>query len=376
MNRAIPRVIMLGTALVCLIGFIFMPNFSIADTLSQGTEILLTFTGDCTLGGEDRLAAKDYSFQGYIGREGYGYPFEKVQQVFIQDDVTVINLEGVLYDYINNKVQKTYNFRGPTDYANIIKGASIELSFLGNNHTFDYGRQGYRSTVEALEEAGLDWFAVTDEGIKTWIYEKNGVKIGFTGANITYFNRFPDKLEKSISDLKQEGCAFIVGVMHGGQEYGPRQNKGIIRYAKFLVDQGAGLVVGHHPHVLHGIEVYQGANIIYSLGNFAFGGNAELRSYQTMLVQAKLCFDEEGRYLSQQLNLLPAHVSGNLEYNNYQPVLVEGDEAQVIIDLVASMSDVPLLPYAEGRGALQAPLERMEYKGDKNVQDSIKDPTE
>ncbi len=323
---------------------------------STGTEIVLSFTGDCTLGSEDRLMNKPYSLHAYIEQEGYGYPFEKVQSVFSNDDVTVINLENVFYDSMRNKIQKTYNFRGPTDFAQILKQGSIELSFLGNNHTYDYGYQGFRSTVKAIEEQGLDWIVTTDDVIKTWIYEKNGIKIGFTGAYISYFNRRPEKVKQSFEELRSAGCDFIVGVMHGGEEYGPRQNKGIIRFAKFLADQGAGLVVGHHPHVLHGMEIYNNSTILYSLGNFSFGGNAELRSFQTMIVQATLRFDEYSDFIEHQVNLLPAHTSGTLEYNNYQPVLVDGDEARAIIDLVSSMSEFTLEPYEEGVGAWQKPV--------------------
>ena len=363
MNESTSKGMSYCLAALCLLNILILPFAGLSEEAKAGTEILISFTGDCTLGGEDRLLNKDYSFQSYIAREGYGYPFDKVMEVFENDDLTVINLEGVLYDNMRNREEKTYNFRGPTDYAGIIKQSGIELSFLGNNHTFDYGIPGYRSTVNALESAGLAWFAVTDEGIKTWIYEKNGVKIGFTGANITYYARRPEMLKKSFEQLREAGCAFIVGVMHGGEEYGPRQNRSIERYARFLVDQGAGLVIGHHPHVLHGIEIYNGASIVYSLGNFAFGGNAKIRERRTMIAQAFLRFDEGGVYTQHQLNLLPAYVSGVEEYNNYQPVLAGGAEAQAIIDLVGTTSDMKLAPYAEGKGALQAPVSAREIPG-------------
>lgn len=349
-NRKLPALL----ALICLTGLLSYPVTALGEEAS--TEILLSFTGDCTLGGEERLLGRENSFHGYIAREGYAYPFAKVQEVFTADDVTVVNLEGVLYDCTENAARKRYLFRGPTDFANIIKASSIELSFLGNNHTFDYGLPGYRSTVAALEGAGLDWFAVTYEGIKTWIYEKNGVKIGFTGANITEFTRLRNELKESICQLQEAGCVFIIASVHGGQEYGPRQDAKIQRFARFFVDHGAGLVIGHHPHVLHGIEVYKGASIVYSLGNFAFGGNVEIRERRTMIAQAALRFDEEGKYLEHQLNLLPAYTSGTAEYNNFQPVLIGGEEAQAIIDLVGTMSDFSLEPFVEGTGAWQLPV--------------------
>lgn len=355
------------TCLVLCLIFSLFPGLGNTAALSQAaaprdrktmeeTEILLSFTGDCTLGSEDRLMKKPYSFHAYIEKEGYAYPFEKVQSIFENDDVTVINLENVFYDSTRNRVKKTYNFRGPTDFAQILTAGSVELSFLGNNHTYDYSYQGFRSTVSAIEEEGLAWLVTNDEVMKTWIYEKNGIKIGFAGCYITYFNNNRSKVAQSFQELKDRGADFIVGIMHGGEEYGPRQNKGIIRMARFFADQGAGLVVGHHPHVLHGMEIYNNTTIFYSLGNFSFGGNAQLRSFQTAVLQAVLRFDESGRYVEHQVNILPAHTSGTLEYNNYQPVLVGGKEAKDIIDLIGSMSEFVLEPYIPDIGAWQKPV--------------------
>ena len=332
-----------------VLALLFLSHYAAAE----GTDILLTFTGDCTLGSEERLRAKSYSFDSYILQHGYAYPFEKVQSLLAHDDVTVINLESVFYPFESNRVAKTYNFRGPLDFVNILSAGSVELAYLGNNHTGDYGRQGLDRTVEALEGAGRGWFGVPYPKPTAWIFEKDGVKIGFTGAYISQWSRDPQGLRDTFEYLKQQGCAFIAAVMHGGTEYAPRQDRSQERYARFLVDQGADLVVGHHPHVLQGVERLGNANIIYSLGNFSFGGNAQLRATQTMLAQVRVSFDKEGRYTGQQLNLIPAHPSGTLDYNNYQPVLVGGGEAQAIIDLVAAQSNYPLHPYQEGTGAIQ-----------------------
>ena len=275
--------------------------------------------------------------------------------MFANDDVTVINLEGVLYPFQNNKRTKTYNFRGPPEFAHILPQGSVELAFLGNNHTMDYGMPGYQSTVDAIESAGADWFGVTDHSVKTWIYEKNGVKVGFTGLNYTYWHREKGmaRVQESFEQLKEAGCDFIVAVMHAGSEYAKKQNWKQERLSKFLVEQGAGLVAGHHPHVLHGVEVYQHATILHSLGNFSFGGNAKLRVEESMIAQVTLHFDESGTYTGQQLNLLPAFPSSQLDYNDFQPVLARGDDARRILEGVSSVSPEPLAPYQEGIGALQ-----------------------
>ena len=340
------RWLVLGVLLALLLG--------LGSASAEGTKIILTFTGDCTLGSEEHLREKPYSFNSYIAEHGVGYPFDKVLPILQQDDVTVINFEGVLSDSARGRVEKTYNFRGPPHFVDILKAGSIELSYLGNNHIGDYGQQGYDSTIEIFEQAGHNWFATTEYGAKTWVFEKNGIKVGFAGCYISYWVKNPQQVRESFDELKAQNCDFIVGVMHGGAEYSPRHDRSQQRLATFMVDNGAGLVVGHHPHVLHGVEVMGDATVVYSLGNFAFGGNKDLRSTQTMLAQFTLSFDAEGRYLGQRLNLLPAHPSGTLTHNNYQPMLVSGKSADSIIKLVRRISPLEILDYKEGIGALQA----------------------
>lgn len=122
--------------LICLV----LPN---AQAAEEGTDILLSFTGDCTLGSEERTRWQPTSFDSYIEQHGYAYPFAKVQSVLAQDDVTVINLENVFYQFKSNQAQKTYTFRGPPEFAQILTEGSVELSYLGNNHTNDYGFRAF-----------------------------------------------------------------------------------------------------------------------------------------------------------------------------------------------------------------------------------------
>lgn len=336
-----------------LIAFLLIFILGGVPARGEGTQVVLSFVGDCTLGSEDHVRHRATSFDSYIAQHGYAYPFAGTQQVLGEDDVTVINLENVFYPYQANKAEKTFNFRGPPEFVEILKQGSVELCFLGNNHTMDYGMRGFESTVSTLEDAGQNWFAVTDHSVKTWVYQKDGVKVGFTGLYYSYWHRGLDRVKQSFQELKDAGCQFIVAVMHGGVEYAPRHDGKMERLARFLVDQGAGLVVGHHPHVLHGVEVYDHATILYSLGNFAFGGNNNLRATDTMIAQVTLHFDPQGRYTGQRVNLIPAFPSSQLAFNDYQPVLACGDDARRIIHSVSDISPVPLKPYQEGIGALQ-----------------------
>ena len=145
--------------------------FSVPSAALADREIVVTFVGDCTLGSEEHERAKPTSFDSYVLNYGFDYPFSGVYSVIANDDLTVANLEGVFYNYEANKVSKTYNFRAPTEFAQILPLGSVEAVSLANNHTEDYGAQGIRSTVDALAEVGIPWFATTEYADDVYVYE-------------------------------------------------------------------------------------------------------------------------------------------------------------------------------------------------------------
>ena len=332
---------------------LFLFPLTAFQALGEGTDILLTFTGDCTLGSEDRLKDKSYSIQRYIRDFGYGYPFLNMKDLFTRDDLTVINLENVFSDSMTDRAKKTYNFRSPRAFARILPEGGVELAFLGNNHIMDYGVRGLNDTLAALEGAGVAWFADTKEASAYYILEKNGVKVGFTGAYTSYWHANPEGLDQTFLKLKELGCDAIVGVMHGGAEYSPVRNYAQQRMAEFMAAQGAAVVIGHHPHVVQGLEIIGQTSVVYSLGNFSFGGNRELRATKALVAQVTLRFSENKTYLGHQLNLIPVCPSGTLEFNDYQPAFLGGEDASQTIALVQRDSDFTLSPYVEGLGALQ-----------------------
>lgn len=164
--------------LLCL-----LPSFALAEKT-----ITLTFTGDITLGGEDYLRTAEDSFFAVYEREGAGYFLKNFADFFAEDDLTVVNLEGVLTD--NNalyprdkgKGDDGYWFRGPAAYAKVLSAASVEVASLANNHAFDYGAQGFRDTIAAVEAEGLGWFGTYNKNRdpkteKFYFYTKDGVTI-------------------------------------------------------------------------------------------------------------------------------------------------------------------------------------------------------
>ena len=336
------------------------------------TQIVITFAGDCTLGCDPRERGRGTSFEAYIEKYGYGYPFEKVKQYFEQDDLSVVNLEGTFYDHdLNLEADVNYHFRGSSDLVNILTESSIEACSIANNHITDYGDAGLQSTIQTLENAGVHWFGTLSRGTAgTYIFEKNGVKIGFVAVYTSDWWRAgtPTKIKQQLQALKYEGCSLLIACMHAGVEYDVRHNSTQEELADRLIRYGAQIVIGTHPHTIQGIRENNGVCTLWSLGNFVFGGNSSVMVTQpknphygemninSCIAQFTLSFDAYGQYLGHQLNLIPCFVSGETDYNNYQPVPVTGADADKVIK--AFQSDISprklvLNPFVEGVGALQ-----------------------
>lgn len=339
-----------GLWLCCLVLWL-LPAFALGDK-----QVTITFLGDCTIGGEERLRDRENSFDGYYRAYGPDYFFEKVQSVIANDDLTVANLECVFAQNAGGKVQKTYCFRGLPEYTQVLTGSSVECVNVANNHTLDYSDVGMRRTMKILDEAGIHWFGSNEIARQTWVYEKDGIKIGFLGAELHYWASYRPNLLKQINALRQDGCQVIVASLHGGEEYGARRDKGQENASHWFVNNGCDVVIGHHPHVPLGIEVYKNATICFSLGNFVFGGNAAIkqeRARYSGLFQFTFTFDDENRYLGHQLNIIPAFVSADPAVNHYQPYLVQGSEAKAVLHCMQLDCDFRLKPYVEGVGAVQ-----------------------
>ena len=294
--------------------------------------ITLTFTGDCTLGGEEWIRAYDYSFDSYARENGYDYFFKNFRNLFSQDDCTVVNCECVLSNSKNGENKsKSFRFRAPESFVKIFQEGSVEAVSLANNHTKDYGSQGFENTKRVLDEAGIGWSY--DDTV--WIFEKDGIRIGFGAIDYGIYRRSYHTLRNKLSMMRANNeVDAVVMLIHRGQEYAPKHIKDQDEYAEFFINNaGADLVITHHPHVLQGIRILKNRTIFYSLGNFIFGGHfevsrgAQTNSLYTMAVQVKMYFTDDGTYMGQQAVLYPAYVSGADPTNNYQPIRVNARDA-------------------------------------------------
>lgn len=322
-------------------------------------QVTLTFTGDCTLGNTPLLRGRDASFEAFVEKNGLEYPFANVKSLFEEDDLTIINLESVFHDSEEGVAKnKTYTFRSPTSYAQMLPMSSIEACYLGNNHVYDYGLPGYQSTIQALDAQNVKWFGSTEFDNVTYIYEKGNAKIGFVSIYISWWwqEGMGAEMKETIRRLKEEeGCQVVIACLHGGVEYDNHHDKNQERMADQFLKNGADIVVGNHPHVIQGLRTENGKTTLWSLGNFSFGGNKEVKSIRTFIARFTLSFSEDGTYLGHQLNIIPAHMSGTRDYNNYQPVLVtdETEAAKILAAIQYDVKKMKLKPWQAGIGALQ-----------------------
>lgn len=272
-----------------------------------------TFAGDCTFGCTPEIYYAQMGFIKTVG-DDYDYPFRNVRTYFEDDDLTVVNLEGPLTD-VGGRVEKTYNFRGPPEYAQILTRGSVEAVSVANNHTLDYGPKGYAATLETLDRYGIP-YVERDAG--RLITLPDGLKVGLYG--MVYY-RYPtaEELRAAFAELKEQGAQVIIFLPHWGVEYSYTPNEVQIQTAHDAIDAGANIVCGSHPHVLQSIERYNGGIIYYSLGNFSFGGNADPGDYDTALIRQTLRLDETGRVRLDDPEAVPACVSSTTGWNNYQP---------------------------------------------------------
>ena len=283
------------------------------------TNFKMTAVGDCTIGYDDNFGYSN-SFNEVIEKNGYDYIFSNVRDIFSKDDITVANLEGTFTDATVKKVKK-FNFKGPKDYVNVLTGSSVEVVNLANNHTYDYNEIGYNDTIDTLNAAGVNYFGYDNY----YIYEKDDIKIGFAGIFCIEDYNCTSKIDTALNDLKNLGSDYEILSFHWGIETNLKQSSIQTYLAHYAIDNGALMVLGHHPHVLQGIELYNGKYIIYSLANFAFGGNKDPRDKDTMIVVTDFNFiDKELKDI--KIEVIPTSVSSVTYINDYKPTPLTGDE--------------------------------------------------
>lgn len=294
----------------------------------------ISAVGDCTFGTDENFAYEGSMPAKYDEVGDFNYFFENVKSVFEEDDLTIVNFEGTLTDSTIRE-DKQFAFKADKSYAEILTDGFVEAANLANNHSKDYGEQSYNDTMDALDEAGITNFGYDRVAIK----KVKGIKVGLVGTYVLADGLgVKDSMEKNIQDLKDEGAQVIIASFHWGEEKAEYPNDVQVELAHAAIDAGADLVLGHHPHVLQGIEKYKGKNIVYSLGNFCFGGNMYPSDMDTMIFQQT--FTLKGGKLQEDnvTNIIPCSISSVEDYNNYQPTPAAGEKETEILNKITQRS--------------------------------------
>jgi poly-gamma-glutamate capsule biosynthesis protein CapA/YwtB (metallophosphatase superfamily) len=214
------------------------------------------------------------------------YAFEYLDQRISEYDIAFGNLESQLVDLGGETQSPTneYRFAGPPAGADGLKAAGFDIVSIANNHMWDYGKDALFSTIDNLDRVGLKHAGASKDTSTVYqpaIIEVNQQKVAFLAATnlLNGYERSgatdyvawadTDKLVSAINQVKSS-VDWVVVSLHWGTEYAPQPSQAERDLAHQLIDAGASVIIGHHPHVPQGVEEYNGGVILYSLGNFAF----------------------------------------------------------------------------------------------------------
>lgn len=301
------------------------------------TELVVTLGGDVVLGTREYWWDAPDGLPAYLAEYGLAYPFARIQEVFAADDMTLVNLECVLKsDKRGEDTEKQWRFRGLPEYARALVLGSVEQVNIANNHYIDYGNAGKEETQQALTAAGIPF---SGYGF-TYVWERDGHKIGFAGCRETTYKRDKEVINRDIAALRQAGCEVILYTCHWGTEYAATHNDLQEEMAAAAAAAGADIVIGGHPHVVQGVDCIGQTVVLYSLGNLMFGGTHELTTFNGLLAQVRLRFRGE-QYVGCVLTLIPVLTSGRAAegLNDFCPVLAAGEDRTRILSLV--QADTP-----------------------------------
>lgn len=319
--------------------------------------VSVLFSGDVTLGYHYEEYVDEQVSKGGQKDELLGWGFQQVKGVTTKADLFVVNLECPFTER-GEKIAKNFNFRARPELSAALAAGGVDVASIANNHMIDYGPEGLFDTISALDTLGVAHFGAgrtLAEARAPAIVEKKGLKFAFLG----YFFLGDRNIEPKevIATAEQPGVAgdfsdlaamkamvdadvraakqqadHVIPFFHWGREGTTQPEPYQVELAHAAIDAGAAAVIGSHPHVLQGLELYQGKPIAYSLGNFVFGGNWNPRDKRTALVELRV--DKKG---VTKVTVVPAYSDAYPDVP-VQPYLAEGEKADAVLDHLATIS--------------------------------------
>lgn len=269
------------------------------------------------------------------------YPFAYVASTFAQADLAFGNLECTLSEHgLQPGDHHSMQLRGQMSYVETLRRAGFGILCVANNHSMQHGRESFLETVDALRSAGIAVCGLAGETYRTVVpevVEKNGLRIAFLGWSLRprrYFTSGPLYAEGYADDMLRDVRAArlthdcVVVSLHWGDEFVDRPSPSEIELAHAIMDAGADLLIGHHPHVLRGCERYGRGWIVYSLGNFLGDMIWSDRMRDSAIAECRLTPDGVASF-----RLLPARIR-----DDYRPMPLEGDAATALLERLDALS--------------------------------------
>ncbi len=297
------------------------------------------------------IAVGDILFDRQVGAlidsKGPDEPFRRVSSLLSSGDIAIANLECPLSTKGSRLAEKDVTFRGRTSAAVGIKNAGIDVVSMANNHALDCGPEALEDTIALLDQHGIGHSGAgmnIDQAVKAAYFEageKKDKKVAFLAfsylipagfypteqkAGIAPARPNTDLVTDAITEA-QKRADFVFCSFHWGVEYQDYPVQYQIDLGRLCIDAGADLVIGHHPHVIQGIELYKGKLIVYSLGDFVFD-HFSRKTGEAFILQ---CNISQEKTLS--ATMIPVYLAS---YG--QPQAVKGADAQSILDRLAQIS--------------------------------------
>lgn len=284
-----------------------------SEPLGEPEYFTITAIGDCTLNTPPTFDnSSSVSYASHLNGD-YSYPFSNTVQYFADDDLTIANLECTLSDHKLHSYEMFY-FISPSEYAQILSLGGVDFVTTANNHMEDFGSQGVEDTYAALDTYGVPY---GEEGQAQIITTERGLKVGIY-CDYNSFKPDETKCVSAIKQLKADGAEYIICMFHWHKDelqYSPSEFETELAHA--CINAGANLIYASHPHCLQPIEQYNGGYILYSMGNWTFGGHTSPTDPDTAIVQISVRRDTNGWITNEKIDIIPCAVSSRVVNEGY-----------------------------------------------------------
>jgi poly-gamma-glutamate synthesis protein (capsule biosynthesis protein) len=299
-------------------------------------EIIVNAVGDVMLAGR---------WAPILRQKGYNHPFNGVRKELAAGDINLANLESPIATSGQEYTGKKFRFRAEPQVAKALRGAGFNLVTLANNHSMDFGAEALAETLQHLGANGISWIGAGEnlsEARKMALFTIKGKKVAFLAYSLTqpieFFARqdrpgtAPGYEKLVTADITSaRGLAdYVIVSFHWGKEAAGTVQHYQRTAAHSAIEAGADVIIGHHPHVLQGVERYKSGIIFYSLGNFTFASKSTTADVSAII---RLKFTDGLR----EAEILPLDVLHKRV--GFQPQLLTGTKGAAVIGKLNKLSE-------------------------------------